>query len=104
MIASDQIDRHLQRRKQLCQTLVFLHSAVICEIAGRDDCVWQARQRKDFVYATLQHASGVDSAIGKSALRNDVRITNLAEQHYAERSGCWESPQCNEKTLERQGA
>ncbi len=68
MITSDQIDRHWQWRKQFGQQPIFLDGAVVCQIAGRDDGVGQARQRKDLVHASLQHASRVDPAISKSAL------------------------------------
>jgi hypothetical protein len=81
VIAGHEIDRHRQSRQELAQYFVFLDHPAVDEIAGREDHVRSRLERVHMLDRLAQHVVGGHPAIGEDALRSDMEVAELGDDH-----------------------
>src|SRR5450830_155768 len=87
VIAGQQVIRHLQGRQQAAQHGIFIGQAEVNQIAAQHYYVRSLRQCIDLCDTTPQALRRVDHTIGFLAVRLDVQIGNLTQDHTHTSSG-----------------
>src|SRR5450830_212978 len=81
MIAREQVIRHLQRHQQFTQHGVFLGQAEVDQVASEHDGIRALLELIDLGNTTTQTFGGIDHAIRFLAVRLDMQIGYLTQNH-----------------------
>ena len=81
VVSRQEIEGHVQRGEQFAQQRVFVIAPVVDQIAGGHHDVGSGMEAADRRHAGLEHAGGIDHAVGAAATRLDVKVGDLADEH-----------------------